>query len=206
MRHIIYKITNRLNGKYYIGRHSTKNIDDSYMGSGVGIKNAIKKYGVENFTKEIIEETTSSELLWELEKQIVNDNIVKDNMSYNMCYGGKHYLHGLKEYNHELFLSHQKNAAKLGAKASEKYRDNEWHKKGGSSSSKNRSSKFIYKIETNTNEIYVVNGFEFKKLCLEKGWNHSTLYWSSTKHKNNEGITRGKHKGFKVNLIDSPCE
>ena len=78
MRHYIYKITNNINGKYYVGRHSTHNIDDLYMGSGIVIKNAIKKYGIENFTKEIIVETTTSELLWELEKKIVNDDIVKD--------------------------------------------------------------------------------------------------------------------------------
>jgi hypothetical protein len=204
MRHIIYKITNNINGKYYIGRHSTDDIYDSYMGSGIGIKNAIKKYGIENFTKEVLLETTTSELLWELEKDIVNENVVKDGMSYNMCYGGKHYLHGLRQYNPELFFSHQKKAAKLGAKASKNYRDSEWHKKGGSKSSKNRSSKFIYQIVTNNNEIYIVNGHEFKKLCLEKNWNHNTLYWCSINEKNNHTVTRGSHKGFKVNLISSP--
>lgn len=204
MRHIIYKITNKINGRYYIGRHSTNNIDDSYMGSGVGIKNAIKKYGIDNFTKEIINETTSSELLWELEKEIVNDDVVNDKMSYNICYGGKHYLHGLKTYDNELFLIHQKNAAKLGAKASKKYRDSEWHRKGGMVSSKNNSSKFIYLIETNNDECFRVNGHEFKKLCQEKDWNHNTLYWSSTKYTKNDKITKGKHKGFKVTLIESP--
>ena len=43
MRHLIYKITNKLNGKYYIGRHSTNNINDGYMGSGIGIKKCYKK-------------------------------------------------------------------------------------------------------------------------------------------------------------------
>lgn len=41
MHYTIYKITNQINGKYYIGRHATKDVNDSYMGSGIGIRNAI---------------------------------------------------------------------------------------------------------------------------------------------------------------------
>jgi hypothetical protein len=49
--HIIYKTTNTSTDKYYIGKHSTDNINDDYLGSGVALKNAIKKYGKENNIK-----------------------------------------------------------------------------------------------------------------------------------------------------------
>lgn len=48
----IYRITNLINGKMYIGKHKTKNIDDYYFGSGKIIKSAVKKYGKSNFRKE----------------------------------------------------------------------------------------------------------------------------------------------------------
>jgi hypothetical protein len=135
MLYYIYKITNKINGKYYIGRHSTDNIEDGYMGSGIGIINAIKKYGIDNFSKEILQFANNSEELWELEKTIVNDIVVKDEMSYNMAYGGKHYLHGLKENDIDTFTLHQSKAGKKGAKSFLTKMSEEdkkiWHKKGG---------------------------------------------------------------------------
>ena len=49
-----YKITNNKNGKYYYGVHSTNDLNDGYMGSGVGIKRAIEKYCIDSFTKEYV--------------------------------------------------------------------------------------------------------------------------------------------------------
>mgnify|MGYP001220285271 CR=1 FL=1 len=51
----IYKTTCQPTGKIYIGQHTTSKIDDRYIGSGKIIKNAIKKYGRHNFTKDILE-------------------------------------------------------------------------------------------------------------------------------------------------------
>ena len=50
----IYKITNLVNGKIYIGKHSSIKLGDTYMGSGILINRAIKKYKIENFTKDVL--------------------------------------------------------------------------------------------------------------------------------------------------------
>lgn len=87
--HYFYKITNNINGKYYYGVHNTKNIDDGYMGSGKRLQYAIKKYGVENFTKEILKYFNTKNEAYLYESEIVTESLVEDPNCYNLVLGGK---------------------------------------------------------------------------------------------------------------------
>lgn len=85
MLYTIYKITNKINNKFYIGKHQTNFLDDNYMGSGKLIQAAIKKYGKDNFTKEILFVFDNEQEMNQKEKELV----VISEMSYNLCEGGK---------------------------------------------------------------------------------------------------------------------
>lgn len=85
---IIYKITNLINNKIYIGQ-DIKN-DTKYFGSGKLIKLAIKKYGKENFIKEIIEYCTDEKHMDEREIFWIKEfNSTDIKIGYNICEGGK---------------------------------------------------------------------------------------------------------------------
>jgi group I intron endonuclease len=89
IKHIIYKTTNIKTGKFYIGKHSTDNLEDGYLGSGIALNDSIKKYGIENFKREIIEFCQDPEHLSEREKYwIVSENSIIPN-GYNISLGGK---------------------------------------------------------------------------------------------------------------------
>jgi hypothetical protein len=82
----VYKIINNLNQKTYVGVHKTDNPNDYYMGSGKAIEEAIKKYGKENFEKQILFATENKEEAYTLERELTVDFNSRDN--YNMKLGG----------------------------------------------------------------------------------------------------------------------
>lgn len=86
--YILYKTTNLISGKYYIGCHQTNNLNDGYIGSGKLLKSAIKKYGRENFKCEILSFYDNKDDMFAAEQKIVNESLVKDDLSYNLKIGG----------------------------------------------------------------------------------------------------------------------
>lgn len=84
---IIYKTTNLINGKIYIGQSRYNDIN--YLGSGTKLIASIQHYGKENFTKEILEECDSIEHLNDRERYWVDHlNAMDPKIGYNLKSGG----------------------------------------------------------------------------------------------------------------------
>jgi len=86
--HFIYKTTNLLSGRYYIGMHSSDSLTDGYLGSGTYLRRAINKHGKENFEREILEFCKTREELKSRENEIVTLNEIAKVNCMNLRVGG----------------------------------------------------------------------------------------------------------------------
>ena len=133
--YFIYKTTNLLNGKYYIGMHTTDNLNDGYVGSGKKLWYSINKYGKENFKCEILEMLSNKSSLKEREKELVNEDLLKDPMCMNLTVGGGDGFY----YINKKGINNKSNQFILGGKASaEKLKtDDVWRLKHSQIASEN---------------------------------------------------------------------
>jgi hypothetical protein len=109
----IYQIKNKINEKTYIGQHRCDSLKiDSYMGSGVALHKAYKKYGKENFEKTIILSCENSEQADFYEKQYIKFYRLAKMAEYNIADGGagntsnrgKHFS---EERKHKMSIAHK---------------------------------------------------------------------------------------------------
>lgn len=90
MKHyIVYKITNKIDNKIYIGTHITSNLDDEYMGSGKYLKKAQSKHGLDNFSREVLFIFDNKEDMYAKEAELVTEEFLAETNTYNLRIGGK---------------------------------------------------------------------------------------------------------------------
>lgn len=106
----IYLTTNLIDGKKYIGQHHGE-LNDSYLGSGVLLVKAVKKYGPENFAREILEICTKDNLDEKEKYWIKYYNAYEDENFYNLSESGQQ-GDGWQAA-HRWFLNHPEKAKKI---------------------------------------------------------------------------------------------
>jgi hypothetical protein len=127
--HYIYKTTCDVTGKYYVGMHSTNNLEDGYMGSGDRLRYSIRKYGKDKHTKEILEYLPTREELAKREREIVNKELIKEYLCMNLVVGGEGGRGFTEEERKKAVIESQKKQFLLR-------QDPEWVKKRGDNISK----------------------------------------------------------------------
>ena len=186
MHYIVYKITNLINNKIYVGVHSTNNLDDNYMSSSKLVKNAIKKYGKENFKREILYNCSSFEQMFEIEQKLVTEEFCKRGDTYNICPGG---LGGFGYLN-----NHPKKS--------------EWCKKGATSGKnantewKSLNMKRIW--AENTNNMFIPTTMGFKHSNESKQKMSVSHYGSNNSQYGTMWITNGCENRKIKRTVDVP--
>ena len=100
MPYYIYKVTNLINNKIYIGYHYSEDIEkDNYLGSGEFIMRSVRKHGSQNFNREILFEFENSDEAFLKERELVNEDFVKRRDTYNMKIGGSGWAAGCETHN-----------------------------------------------------------------------------------------------------------
>lgn len=188
MFYFIYKTTNLINGKYYIGQHKTKNINDGYLGSGTLFRYALKKYGKENFTREILAYAESAEQLNKLQAFYVNKQVMEDQNSYNLMTGG---------YQNIQFSEQTKQ--KLRQIMTGRTLTADWKRKIGLGN-KGKGLGKKYSIETKNKMSFSHKGKSFSEQHKNNIRQARKGVVFSSQHKNNLSISHGGRYFYSINL------
>lgn len=183
----IYETTNLINGKKYIGQHHSNLFDKSYYGSGVIIKKAIEKYGIENFEIKLLEECGSKEELNKREIYWINRmNAVKSDSYYNVAKGG-HYWGKPRKLGYKLSdeAKHKISVANTGRIFTKEHREK---------ISKNRKGKGLGRVlpEEVRKRIGEINRQHLLGRTLSDEHKHNISIGGKNRYKNNPSPLIGR--------------
>lgn len=212
----IYKTTNQINGKFYIGSHKTRDLDDNYYGSGKYLKYAINKHGLDNFTKEILFIFDTPEEMYAMEAEIVNEDFLAEENTYNLKVGG---FGGFDYINNNIDLGeHRKsNMKKCNQVFKEKWNNDdnfaqEWSNLQ-SSKMKNKHRAGLIRYDTFTGKTHTEETKskmreahkKNKHMQGEKNSQYGTMWITNDKEnkkiKKTDSIPEGFRKGRKINKV-----
>jgi group I intron endonuclease len=199
---IIYKITNNINGKVYIGKAKTNN--HRYYGSGLKITAAIKKYGKSNFTKTILEEC-DERFAGEREKYWISKlNSTNDSVGYNISLGGEGGAHYWASLTEEQRILHNKKISI--SKKGKSHASHSQETKNKMSLSFNRDPKIIESraakkrkqyicVNHKTREVFFTNNL--RKFCENNNLKYANMtYNARTKKTYTENYWSCRVKNF----------
>jgi group I intron endonuclease len=170
MNYYLYKITNLVNDRVYIGVHKTINITDGYMGSGKIIRQAIEKYGLSNFKKEILETFDNYDAMMLREKQMVDEKFLSNKNVYNLKLGGS----GGWDYINENKLNQTEERKNKNSKRMKLWhKNNDFSGENGLFYGKNHTDESKKLISQKRKEFFS-NGGEHPKGMLNKVHNEET--------------------------------
>ncbi len=179
----VYRTTNNINNKIYVGVHKTENLEDNYLGSGTAIKRAIKKYDRHNFTKEILHIFDNEKEAYLMESNLVTLEFISESSNYNLAPGGRSSSDRTETTREKMRKPKSPQGRANIKKAAQSRRGKPSWNKGipGPSGPDNGHSKKITIYNNNNNIMFECHG-DFEKICKTHNLPHFAL---SSSHRNN---------------------
>lgn len=151
--HFIYKTTCTITGKWYLGMHSTDDLNDGYLGSGKHLKRSVEKYGKDSHIREILEFLPCRDSLSAREEQLITEDMRRDPRCMNIANGGRHLRQNIphtEETRQRMSETHKALGIPHRQKILEKMQTAEYKNKMAESTSKSSS---LYWAKVRSGEI-----------------------------------------------------
>lgn len=205
----IYKTTDLLNNKIYVGQHKALKFDEKYYGSGIIIKELLNKYGTQRFSCEVLEWCSSQDELNQKEIFWINElNCLDETIGYNIATGG---AFGDSGYHLGMLGKSQSTKQKLAVKnyqlthpkTSGMKSKMQKTMRGNTNASHGKGMKFVHKgydVQTRIKEELIPE-------YLENGWSlgkcQQAIDNQQKSHKQKYNNSTFVHKGLIAKLVDN---